>query len=41
MKEAMKIFCINKYKQRYGNDKKVKEDDEYLIHSKTYEQWNN
>ncbi len=38
MKEAMKIFCINKYKQRYGNDKKVKEDDEYLIHSKTYEQ---
>jgi hypothetical protein len=39
MKEAMKIFCINKYKQRYGNDKEGKEeDDDDLIHSRTYEQ---
>ena len=38
MKEAMKIFCINKYKKRYGNDKEGEEEaDEDLIHSKTYE----
>jgi hypothetical protein len=28
MKEAMKIFCKNKYKQRYGNDEKGNENDE-------------
>ena len=38
MKEAMKIFCKNKYKQRYGNDKKVEENDEDLIHCQTYDQ---
>ena len=38
MKEAMKIFCKNKYKQRYGNDKKVEESDEDLIHCQTYDQ---
>jgi hypothetical protein len=38
IKEAMKIFCKNKYKQRYGNDKKVEENDEDLIHCQTYDQ---
>ena len=38
----MKIYCINKYKKRYGNDKEGEEEaDEDLIHSKTYEEWNN
>ena len=39
MKEAMKIFCINKYKQRYGNDNEGEEEtDEDVIHSRTYEE---
>ena len=28
IKETMKIFCKNKYKQRYGNDEKGNENDE-------------
>ena len=28
VKETMRIFCKNKYKQRYGNDEKVNENDD-------------
>ena len=45
IKETMKIFCKNKYKQRYGNDEKGNENDENgdenggdLVRNGTYSQ---
>ena len=39
LKEAMKIFCIDKYKRIYGNEENKnnkEEDEDDLIHSRTY-----